>query len=415
MKNKDLVSIIIPTYNRSDTILRSINSVIYQTYTNIEIIVVDDASTDDDTHKVITSINDSRLHFIRNKKNLGVAESRNIGAMASQGKYIAFNDSDDIWQEDKLEKQIKVFNKNSNCELCYCSYILHNQDILTQFPNISIEKTKLEGKIYKYLLEENFIGTPTIIVSRNAFMSVSGFNKKLRAFDDWELVLKISRLYEVRFLNEVLVHAYYSPDGITAGNNRHFNNAKAIIEIIKENKKWNKNTEGLKNLYNILFYCLFNMREDEVIICKKLSIPSIFSNDYIFDRIMEDHRQMVSVIARYEEKLRIMLQFRNRELSIVKIKDYLISQKAKTVAIYGYGDIGKILSECLMEIGIGIEVVYIVDKNKDLDSIYYHVTPEDDLRIVDMMIISIIDNEFKITEFMRKKIKGKIVRLQDII
>ena len=105
MQNKPLVSVIIPTYNRGRLILDSINSVLNQTYKNIELIVVDDCSTDN-TEEILKSINDSRIKYVKLEKNSGACIARNKGIELSTGEFIAFNDSDDLWITTKLEKQL---------------------------------------------------------------------------------------------------------------------------------------------------------------------------------------------------------------------------------------------------------------------------------------------------------------------
>ena len=102
MQNEPLVSVIIPTYNRRNTILASVNSVLNQTFKNIELIVVDDCSTDD-TISILEQINDKRLKIIRHSKNKGQNAARNTGIKASTGEYIAHHDSDDIWRLNKLK------------------------------------------------------------------------------------------------------------------------------------------------------------------------------------------------------------------------------------------------------------------------------------------------------------------------
>ena len=105
MQNEPLVSVIIPTYNRGRLILDSINSVLNQTYKNIELIVVDDCSTDN-TEEILKSINDSRIKYVKLEKNSGACIARNKGIELSTGEFIAFNDSDDLWITTKLEKQL---------------------------------------------------------------------------------------------------------------------------------------------------------------------------------------------------------------------------------------------------------------------------------------------------------------------
>ena len=117
----ELVSIIMPSYNTGKFIQETINSVKNQTYNNWELIIVDDGSTDN-TDEVVRAIKDDRIKYIKNKVNKGAAISRNIALREAKGKWIAFLDSDDLWKEDKLEKQIK-FMEDNNYYFSYTNYI----------------------------------------------------------------------------------------------------------------------------------------------------------------------------------------------------------------------------------------------------------------------------------------------------
>src|SRR4030043_1337098 len=103
------VSVIIPTYNRAHLVGRSIRSVLNQTYQDLEVIVVDDGSKDN-TAEIVRGITDPRIVFLKHEKNRGVSAARNTGLKAARGKYIAFQDSDDEWLPQKLEKQLELFN-----------------------------------------------------------------------------------------------------------------------------------------------------------------------------------------------------------------------------------------------------------------------------------------------------------------
>ena len=117
----ELVSIIMPSYNTGKFIQETINSVKNQTYNNWELIIVDDGSTDN-TDEVVRAIKDDRIKYIKNKVNKGAAISRNIALREAKGKWIAFLESDDLWKEDKLEKQIK-FMEDNNYYFSYTNYI----------------------------------------------------------------------------------------------------------------------------------------------------------------------------------------------------------------------------------------------------------------------------------------------------
>ena len=107
----ELVSIIMPAYNSARFIGEAINSVLAQTYTNWELLIVDDCSKDS-TAEIVAAFSDPRIHYQRNVNNMGAAETRNQALKRAQGRYIAFLDSDDLWEPEKLEKQIAFMEKN---------------------------------------------------------------------------------------------------------------------------------------------------------------------------------------------------------------------------------------------------------------------------------------------------------------
>ena len=107
-----MISVVLPAYNRRNTVRKAVESVLNQTERDIECIVVDDASTDD-TAGVLTEINDSRLRIIRLTENSGACHARNVGVQAAKGEYIAFQDSDDCFHPDKLERQLRSCRKRA--------------------------------------------------------------------------------------------------------------------------------------------------------------------------------------------------------------------------------------------------------------------------------------------------------------
>ena len=118
---EDLVSIIMPSFNTAKFIEETIDSVLAQTYTNWELIIVDDCSTDN-TDEVVAKYTDSRIRYLKNEKNSGAAVSRNRALREAKGRWIAFLDSDDLWTADKLEKQIRFMEENKY-SYSYTNYV----------------------------------------------------------------------------------------------------------------------------------------------------------------------------------------------------------------------------------------------------------------------------------------------------
>ena len=226
------VSVIIPTYNRGNVIYQSINSVLWQTYREIEVIIVDDGSTDNTEDVVRNIIKDNRIKYIKLEINKGQSAARNIGVKESVGKYIAFQDSDDIWEEKKLERQIKKI-KHSAYSMVYCAYdyVTHGDNIV-KVPEIK-DLGKLEGNIYESLCESNKIGTPMILVERQSFIDLGGFDESLRSLEDWDFVLRYSQRYKIGFLDEVLVHVGARNKGVNALGKKML---EAYYKIILKNR-----------------------------------------------------------------------------------------------------------------------------------------------------------------------------------
>lgn len=128
----ELVSVVIPTYQRSDTLLRAVNSALAQTYSNIEVIVIDDNNPNDkyslSTQERLKSINDPRLRYVQQKKHINGAVARNVGIKEAKGYYIAFLDDDDEWNPQKIEKQI-IFLKKMNVQGVSCFYDLYKNGV----------------------------------------------------------------------------------------------------------------------------------------------------------------------------------------------------------------------------------------------------------------------------------------------
>ena len=209
------VSVVIPTFNRARVLGRSIKSVLNQTYTNFELIIVDDCSNDN-TAAVIKSFHDERIVHITHEKNKGGFAARNTGIKAARGKYIAFQDSDDEWLPSKLSKQMKLFDSASpDIGVVYTSFWLICKETRTLFPFSGARKT--EGNIHNALLEANFVGIPTAVVRKECFEKV-GLFEALPCLQDWSLWLKISKYYCFKHVNEPLVNAYWQSDSISINN-----------------------------------------------------------------------------------------------------------------------------------------------------------------------------------------------------
>ena len=226
MTEKKLISIIIPTYNRPKYLQKAIETIIKQTYSNFEIIIIDDASTLD-SKNIVESFKDKRIRYFRNEKRRGAPFSRNQGIDKAKGELIAFLDDDDEWMSTKLEDQLKLFN-NEKLGLVVC-YSLDKR-----FGNERISKPS-ESITYKDLLKSfNLSSTSSYLVRRKALDKVGYFDLNLPSGQEYDIALRISKYYDVKTLPKLLMIQNSSEGQISE------NWGKKIRGIIALYKKYSK-------------------------------------------------------------------------------------------------------------------------------------------------------------------------------
>jgi glycosyltransferase involved in cell wall biosynthesis len=222
------VSVVIPTYNRAPLLGRAIQSVLNQTYQDFEVIVVDDASTDN-TEGIVKGFNCGKIKYIRHEKNKGGAAARNTGIKEANFDYIAFQDSDDEWLPEKLEQQMNIFKTvPPDVGVVYTGFWRVEGIKKTYIPSSQVRLK--EGYIHYSLLEGNFVTTPAAVVKKECFEKAGAFDESLPRFQDWELWIRISKYYQFKYINEPLVISYYTPDSISTDQNGLIIACKLILE-----------------------------------------------------------------------------------------------------------------------------------------------------------------------------------------
>lgn len=205
---QDLVSVIIPTFNRSELVVKAIDSVLNQTYPNIEVIVIDDCSTDN-TISVLEKYG-NKIRYHRNDVNSYVGFTRNYGVSLAKGEYIAFLDSDDCWLHNKLEVQIS-WMKINKFDISVTSFYTYNKNI-----------NSLARKDRRYASELRFIDIlygiyiapgSTLVMKREYFLSIEGYNVSYRRLEDWDLLIRIFlKNGRIGFLKNPTAQIYASND-----------------------------------------------------------------------------------------------------------------------------------------------------------------------------------------------------------
>jgi glycosyltransferase involved in cell wall biosynthesis len=250
MNNTDLISVIIPTYNRAHLIKRSIESVLNQSYKNLELIIVDDGSTDN-TKDVIDSIKDERIIYVK-QKNQGAAAARNKGIDTAKGEYISFHDSDDICHLDKLEKEIHTLKRN-NADVVFGK--------MFSFGNL-IKRIRPENFEEGFLKKDDLplgVNTGTLFAKKEVFIN-NKFDITLPSLEDFEIALRIKEKYSIYCINEPLIDYYIQQDSIS---NKHEKIVQTIEIMLKKDIEILKKypSSSLDFLSKTLFEEVFKVKD----------------------------------------------------------------------------------------------------------------------------------------------------------
>jgi glycosyltransferase involved in cell wall biosynthesis len=279
------VSVIVRTYNRAYVLSEAIESALNQTYTNTEIIVVDDASTDN-TADVVTSFRDSRIRLIRHDRNRGVAVACNTGISAATGELIAWLDSDDIWLPDKLERQVKFMSLHPEVDAVFSDVEIREGEskipslvgLLKAFPALLELKSHTEEyvfsqrEMYLCLLEEVPIKPTVLLVRREVFSKVGTFDETSQSGEDWEFLLRLSHSSCFGYINVPLaIHRWMSD----ATHRKYWiQDKRFLINVLQtEKKKSADDRQAVKaadrglivHFKSLAYYYLCSMRRKESI------------------------------------------------------------------------------------------------------------------------------------------------------
>lgn len=199
-------TIVIPTCNRNDSLLRAINSVLKQSYVNWELVIVNDGDDGNAIKKLVSHFDNDRIKLLNNQGIKGGNGARNTGIKNAKGIYIAFLDDDDEWVKDKLEKQIALIkNKNDPAWAgCYCGYFLYDENIWRK------EAGLLEGKfLYEHLLQKNSIGSmSTLVIKRSVFQQIGYLDEDQMRHQDILFIVKYFEKFYLSCVKEALVKVY---------------------------------------------------------------------------------------------------------------------------------------------------------------------------------------------------------------
>jgi len=229
-----LVSIVIPTYKRPLALKNAIDSVLMQSYENIEVVVVDDNNSSDplhhETQRVVTSYSAIRkIIYLKQEVQQGANAARNAGILASNGEYIAFLDDDDVWFKEKLEVQVMALEKDKNIGFIYCNMIIVYNGNEEGVSNFNINSCSFNSLIER----GEGICTSALMVRKSILLDLGGFDVSLKSLHDYELLLRLSKNYKHSIVMKPLFTYIVNSDGISMNYNLKFLGKKQILDKYK--------------------------------------------------------------------------------------------------------------------------------------------------------------------------------------
>lgn len=286
---------VIPTYNRADDLLKAIESVLNQSYSDWELLIVDNHSTDY-TREKIQGINDKRIRLFDIHNDGVIAASRNLGIHQANGKYVAFLDSDDTWEKDKLEKA--VFWLKQGYDVVYHDMRIIS-DKLFYFGPHKFKTRQLEEPVYNDLLVNgNTLPTSSVVVKKDVLLKAGGFkeNIELIAGEDYDLWVRLSEVTEqFKRIDGVL-------GSLSKGNDNQFSSNRLLSVLSEVEKKYitrllqNEQSQARSNWLNYAYgRSLYNQQKYEI--AKKYLVEVLITSANLSWRIKALY-MLISIAAR---------------------------------------------------------------------------------------------------------------------
>jgi glycosyltransferase involved in cell wall biosynthesis len=253
-----MISVVIPLYNKDRSIRATVDSVLRQSFSEFELIIVNDGSTDE-SQKILSEIKDSRIIII-NQQNKGVSAARNVGIRKARYNYIALLDGDDLWEAFYLMEMISFVQSFPEAMLYGCAYSFQNTDLTIKTPDLGLNSLFRGYLDYFVYAKNNTLFTSSSVVFRkDAFIEIGEFETNFAKGEDIDLWIRFALHFKVAFYNKPLV--IYKLDGENRALNRSFIKEKSLIWNLDKYKTYESTNPVFKefldnwrlaNIYNYL-------------------------------------------------------------------------------------------------------------------------------------------------------------------
>jgi len=314
------ISVVIPAYNSENTISYTIQSVLNQTFKDLELIVINDGSQDS-TLEIITQIADSRIQVF-SYPNAGGNVSRNRGLNHAIGEFVSFLDADDLWTPDKLESQLKALQENATAKVAYSwtDYINENSEVVLSGTHFTAN-----GDIFEKLLVTNFLENGSNpLIYREALVELGGFDESLNAAQDWDMWLRLACKFDFVCVASAQILYRISANSVSSNLDRQ---EKACLQVLerayKERPSLRDGTRtALKQTWNLSLANLY-----KYLTCKALQKPfnrqkGLAAAKFLWNYILNDSSRFKRISFTLKLLLKIIII-----LSIPKLLDTITNER----------------------------------------------------------------------------------------
>ncbi|MEH2422634.1 MAG: glycosyltransferase [Nostoc sp.] len=292
------ISVVIPVYNSEKTIRQTIKSVLNQSFTDFELIVINDGSQDS-TLDVITQIKDPRIKVF-SYPNAGGNVSRNRGLHHAVGKFVSFLDADDLWTPDKLQSQLKALQENVNAKVAYSwtDYINENADFVVSGTHINVN-----GDVYENLLLTNFLENGSNpLIRKEALIELDGFDKSLSAAQDWDMWLRLACKFDFVCIPSVQILYRISANSVSSNLVRQ---EKACLQVLERASQ--ARPSAFKDNSNISLANLY-----KYLTCKALQKPfnqqkGLAAAKFLWNYVLNDSSRLQGITFTLKLLLKIVI------------------------------------------------------------------------------------------------------------
>lgn len=398
-----MVSVIMPTFNRKQTIKRAIESVLQQTYQDLELIIVDDGSTDG-TDEFVAEIRDDRIKYIYYLKNQGVSHARNVGLQNVQGEYLAFIDSDNCWDKNHLARRMSILSMSEKPCFSFGNmrvYLDHHEQWI--FPNLDLGQVVDGRKLFHLMLTSNRIDTNTVVMTRECVDDAMTFDETMSALEDWDFFFRIIRKPEINifFDREITVDHFDSVDSLSRKKNTFLRNRLKIYE---------KNEDLLSNDYND------DMMDADLDYFGELSD---FEWETMFCELSESEKDvglrfLAHIFSKQNRLFQHMVKNYHMNKHIVEIDEILNRMKVGTVAIYGFGNYGKRLYQQLQNTHVPVKYVIDQSMSSHYEGETFFTDQIPDALAVDLLIVAMFSGATDIVRTIKEKTDVQVYSLEEL-